>query len=138
VYPWPGMNRQLGSNYKAAQRTTGIRNSLVQHFHSQGPVGDFAGLMIITWDTKENAYKEYIFGSDFPGGVVQTGQFAGDTLVFRGEFSMDASKMAMRNTTKLAAPNKIVSAEYVSLNGAPKSLMMTGMPQKNSPARPNL
>jgi hypothetical protein len=119
------MNRQLCSNYKAAERTTGIQNSLVQHFHSQGPVGDFEGLMINTWDTKENACKEYIFGSDFPGYVVQTGQFEGHTLVFRGEFSMGATKMAMRNTTKLAAPNKIVSAEYISLNGAPESLMMT-------------
>jgi hypothetical protein len=33
--------------------------------------------------------------------------------------------LAMRNTTRLAAPNKIVSAEYVAVNGAPESLMLT-------------
>jgi hypothetical protein len=88
-------------------------------------MGDFAGLMIVTWDTRENAYKEYIFGNEFPGCLVQTGQFAGDTLVFRGEVSMGATKLATRNTTKLAAPNKIVSAEYEAVNGAPESLVLT-------------
>jgi hypothetical protein len=73
------MNRQLCSNYQAVEKTTGMQNSLVQHFHSQGTVGDFEGLTMITWDTKENAYKEHIFGSDFPGCVVQIGQFE-DTL----------------------------------------------------------
>jgi hypothetical protein len=88
-------------------------------------MGDFEGLMIITWDTKGNAYKEYVFGTDFPGCLVQTGQSESDTLVFRGEVSMGATKLAMRNTTKLAAPNQIVSAEYVAVNGAPESLMAT-------------
>jgi hypothetical protein len=119
--------------YPAGGKNTGLYtstpgpggNSLVQHFHSQGPMGDFEGLMIITWDTKESAYKEYIFGNAFPGCLVQTGQFEGDTLVFRGEVSMGATRLAMRNTTKLAAPNKIVSAEYVAVNGAPESLMLT-------------
>lgn len=120
LYPAGGKNTGL---YTSTPGPGG--NSLVQHFHSQGPMGDFEGLMIITWDTKENAYKEYIFGNDFPGCLVQTGQFEGDTLVFRGEVSMGATKLAMRNTTKLAAPNKIVSAEYVAVNGAPESLMLT-------------
>jgi hypothetical protein len=119
--------------YPAGGKNTGLYtstpgpggNSLVQHFHSQGPMGDSEGLTIITWDTKENAYKEYIFGNYFPGCLVQIGQFEGDTLVFRGEVSMGATKLAMRNTTKLAAPNKIVSAEYVAVNGAPESLMLT-------------
>src|SRR5579863_10109039 len=39
--------------------------SLVNTFHSQGPAGDFEGLLIITWDAKEKAYKTYVFGNDF-------------------------------------------------------------------------
>src|ERR1700686_2874262 len=29
--------------------------SLINRFHSQGPVGDFEGLLIMTWDPKETA-----------------------------------------------------------------------------------
>src|SRR6266487_5372372 len=36
-------------------------NSLINTFHSQGPVGDFEGLLVMTWDAKEKMYKEYVF-----------------------------------------------------------------------------
>jgi hypothetical protein len=48
-------------------------NSLINRFHSQGPVGDFEGLLIMTWDPKEKVYKSYIFGNDFPGAIVESG-----------------------------------------------------------------
>lgn len=99
-------------------------NSLVQSFHSQGPVGDFEGLLILTWDLKEKAYKAYVFGNEFPGAIVETGQFEGDTLVFRGEMAMGASRLAMRNATRLASPGRIVSEEYLSVNGGPEKLLV--------------
>jgi hypothetical protein len=55
----------------------------------------------------------------------KTGQFAEDTLVFRGELSPGDVKVAIRNATGLVAPGKITSAEYVSTNGAPEALMIT-------------
>lgn len=57
-------------------------NSLVNHFHSQGPVGDFEGLIVMTWDPKEKAYKAYTFGNGFPGAIIETGQFEGDAPHF--------------------------------------------------------
>lgn len=99
-------------------------NSLVQTFHSHGPVGDFEGLLVITWDPKEMAYKSYVFGSDFPGGIVETGQFEGDTLVFRGETTLGGKHFAMRNTTRLASPGRIVSEEFVSVGGGPERLLV--------------
>jgi len=60
----------------------------------------------MTWDPKEKAYKNYVFGNDFPGCIVETGQFEGDTLVFCGEFSTGAMKIAVRSTTKVIAPRK--------------------------------
>lgn len=98
-------------------------NSLVNNFHSQGPVGDFEGMLILTWDPREKAYKQYVFG-DFPGAVVETGQFEGDALVFRGELAMGATKIGMRNSTRIVAPGKIVSEEFVSMNGAPEKLLV--------------
>jgi hypothetical protein len=99
-------------------------NSLVQHFHSQGPAGDFEGLIVMTWDPKEKQYKGYIFGNDFPGCVVQTGQFENGVLVFRSEFSMGGKTMGLRYTAKFMAPNKLEAAEYMSSGGGPEVLLM--------------
>jgi hypothetical protein len=99
-------------------------NSLVNTFHTQGPFGDFEGLLIMTWDPKEKAYKQYGFANDFAGAIVETGQFEGDALVFRGEFSMGATKVTLRNSTRLVAPGKIVSEDFTSANGAPEKLFL--------------
>lgn len=45
-------------------------NSLLNAFHSPGPVGDFEGALVMTWDAREKAYKAYVFGNDFPGALV--------------------------------------------------------------------
>jgi hypothetical protein len=101
-------------------------NSVIQNFHSQGPVGDFEGMLVITWDSHEKVYKEYLFSSDFGRAYVATGQFEGDELVFRGTVSMGGTAtMSLRNTTKLVAPGKIKSATYAALNGAPEELMVS-------------
>ncbi len=99
-------------------------NSLVNHFHSQGPVGDFEGMLVMTWDPNEKAYKAYVFGNNFPGALLETGQWEGDTLVYRGEFSVGSTKLAVRNTTKVTAPGKIVSEEFSSKNGGPETMLV--------------
>jgi hypothetical protein len=99
-------------------------NSLVNTFHTQGPFGDFEGLLIMTWDAKEKAYKQYGFANDFAGAIVETGQFEGDALVFRGEFSMGATKVAERGSARLIAPGKLVTEEFISANGAPEKLFL--------------
>lgn len=99
-------------------------NSLVNRFHSHGPVGDFEGMLVMTWDAKEKAYKEYVFGNEFSGALIETGQWEGDTLVYRGELSADGMKLVLRNATKLAAPGKIVSEQFSSANGAPETLFV--------------
>ena len=99
-------------------------NSIFNHFHSKGPVGEFDGTLVMTWDPKENAYKAYVFGDSFPGAVVQTGQWEGDTLVFRSEFSMGEAKFALRNATKLLKDGKLVTDEFSSVNGKPEILLV--------------
>jgi hypothetical protein len=99
-------------------------NSLINTFHTQGPFGDFEGLLVVTWDAKEKAYKQYGFANDFAGAIVETGQFEGDALVFRGEFSMGATKVAERGSTRLIAPGKLVTEEFISANGAPEKLFL--------------
>jgi uncharacterized protein YndB with AHSA1/START domain len=99
-------------------------NSLVQNFHSRGPVGGFEGLLVITWDSKENAYKSYAFGKDFPECIVEKGNFESDLLVYRGEFTASNQRMALRNTTRLTAPGHLVSEEFIQMEGQAERLLL--------------
>jgi hypothetical protein len=99
-------------------------NSLINTFHSQGPVGDFEGLLVMTWDPKEKAYKMFVFGSDHLGALVETGQFEGDALVYRSEFSMEGATVKLRNLTKVVAPGKLESEQYMAVKDAPEELLV--------------
>jgi len=99
-------------------------NSLFNHFVSKGPVGNFEGTLVMTWDAHENAYKAFAFGDGFPGAIVETGQFEGDALVFHAELPMGEKKIALRNVTTFPADNKIVSEEYASSDGGPEGLLV--------------
>ena len=98
--------------------------SLLNRFHSKGPVGDFEGLVVMTWDPKENAYKGYVFGNSFPGCLTETGQFEGDSLVFHMEFSMGERKIAIRNTSHMDEKGKLISEEYVAGANGQENLMV--------------
>jgi len=65
-----------------------------------------------------------VFGNEFPGCIVQTGQFEGDALVFRSEFAAEGVKVKLRNVTRVSAAGKIVSEEYVAAEGSTEVLMM--------------
>ena len=78
----------------------------------------------MTWDAKDKAYMQYGFANDFPGAIIETGQFEGDVLVFRGEFPMGPTYVALRNVTRLVAPGKLVVEEFTSANGKPEKLFL--------------
>ena len=99
-------------------------NSLVNTFHSKGPVGDFEGMLVFTWDMSESKYKAYVFGDSFPGAIVETGAFEGDKLVFRGEIPAGGAKLQIRNVTWLDSSGKLISEEYMSRNGGPETLLV--------------
>ncbi len=99
-------------------------NSLLNTFHSQGPVGDFEGMLIYTWDLAEGKYKAYVFGGDFPGALVETGEFEGEKLVFHGELGGGGAKVQLRNVTWMASPGKLVSETYMSRAGAPEKMIV--------------
>jgi hypothetical protein len=99
-------------------------NSLINTFHSQGPVGDFEGLLVFTWDPREKAYKLYVFGNDLPGALVETGAFEGDTLVFRSEITAQGTTVKLRNTTRVTEPGKMVSEQFMARKDAPETLLV--------------
>jgi Protein of unknown function (DUF1579) len=98
--------------------------SLVNSFHSQGPVGDFEGLIIMTWDAREKAYKAYVFGNGIPGAVVETGQFEDDALVYRFEFPVEGGSVKLRNVTRVIGPGTLVSEEFMTMKDAPETLFV--------------
>jgi len=100
-------------------------NSLVNRFRSQGPVGDFEGLMVYTWDPKEKAYKNYAFGNDFPGAFISTGNFEGDALVFHGELDAGGAKIATRNVARLDEKGAMTVEEFMTMPGKPEALLVT-------------
>jgi hypothetical protein len=100
-------------------------NSLVNRFHSHGPVGDFEGLLIYTWDPKEKIYKYYAFGNDFPGAVICTGNFEGDALVFHGEFDAGDAKVSFRNVARLDEKGTMTVEEFFTMPGKPETLGVT-------------
>ncbi len=125
TYPKSSFAPEGGANtgvYKSELGPGGF--SLINHFHSQGPVGDFEGLLIMTWDPREKAYKSYIFGNDFPGAVVETGNFEGDVLVFRGEITTGSGKISMRNSARIGDEGKMRSEEFAAVGNAPESLLV--------------
>jgi len=99
-------------------------NSLINTFHSQGPVGDFEGLIVMTWDAREKAYKAYVFGNGFPGAVVETGQFEGDALVYRMEFQGGGGMLKLRNVTRVTGPGTLVSEEFMAMKDQPETLFV--------------
>jgi len=99
-------------------------NSIFNHFHSKGPVGEFDGTIVMAFDPKEKCFKAYVFGDSFPSAVVETGQWEDDALVFRFELNMGPTKIALRNVTRFLPDGKLTSDEFTSINGAPESLLV--------------
>jgi hypothetical protein len=118
--------------YPNAGKNTGVYtsklgpggNSLINTFHSSGPVGDFEGLLVMTWDAREKAYKAYVFGNEFPGALVETGAFEGDALVYRSEFPVEGAKLKLRNVTRVTGPGTLVSEEFMAMKDAPETLLV--------------
>ena len=100
-------------------------NSMINHFHSQGPVGEFEGVLVITWDPKEKAYKNYVFGSDFPGALITTGNFEGDVLVFRGVVETPNVRMEIRSSASVDETGVMKVQEFVTKPGKPEALLVT-------------
>jgi hypothetical protein len=125
TYPKSGFSPNGGKNTGVYTSKPGPGGqSLVNTFHSQGPVGDFEGLIVMTWDAREKAYKAYVFGNGIPGAVVETGQFEGDALVYRFEFPVEGGVVKLRNVTRVTGPGTLVSEEYMTMKDAPETLFV--------------
>ena len=67
----------------------------------------------------------YGMENTFPGALVETGQFEGDALVFRSEFSAGGTTLKLRNVTRVVSPGKLVSEQYFTANDGTEALFVT-------------
>ena len=99
-------------------------NSIINRFHSKGPAGESEGVLVMTWDPAVKAYKCYVLGGDFAGALIETGQWEGETLVFRGEMAAGPAKVAIHSTASLRPDGTLVGDSFSSMNGAPEKLLV--------------
>ena len=64
------------------------------------------------------------FGNDFPGAIVESGSFDGDTLVFRGEMTMGTTKITMRNRAHIDEKGVMTVEEFSAMGAESESLLV--------------
>ena len=102
------------------------RFSVVADFGATGgPEGAIQGHEVITWDEKAKAYKQFIFGNNFPGAFQATGRWEGEKLVFEGELEFGGTLMRFRNEATTDADGSVTMRESYSAGDSPRVLMIT-------------
>ncbi len=113
--------------------------SLIDNYHSKGPMGTFSGFGVMWWDPKAQAYKGVWCDNGTPEGCTYGGEskWEGDKLVGTMETEMGGQKMTMRTTYSDFKPDsylmtmemgpdansleKIMTVTFTKLPAAPKA-----------------
>jgi len=73
------------------------RLSLIAEYSSQGPMGEFSGIGLLTWDPAERVYRMHWTDNTGMGVSVMTGKWEGKDLVFTGSDMMAGKKVYSRH-----------------------------------------
>ena len=104
--------------------------SLILDFSEHTPMGEEIGHGILTWDPKENAYREYFAGNDFPGVYASTGHWEGETFVLMGELDLGGAKTTFRDVYSDITAHSVTIQEFAELPGKPMQLTGTSKATK--------
>lgn len=101
--------------------------SLLINFSSvSGPEGQITGHEVITWDPKVGTYKDYVFGSNFPGCFTRTGQWDGSDLVLTGDLASGKTKIALKTVYSGMSEQSFTITESFRKNStSPFELLLT-------------
>jgi hypothetical protein len=99
--------------------------SLIGDLATHTVLGDEIGHGILTWEPKENAYKEYVAGNTFPGCFITTGHWEKENLVFTGQFNIAGADVSFRDVFSDMKPASFTIHEYFSTAGNPERLLYT-------------
>lgn len=79
--------------------------SMIGEYSSQGPMGEFAGIGIMTWDPTARVYHLYWTDNTNPAMTISTGRWEGRDLVFTGVDTLGGKKSYSRHTFTDLTPN---------------------------------
>jgi hypothetical protein len=100
--------------------------SVVHSFVTQGSADPGAGMEIMLWDSAGKAYRDHAIWYDAPGQWEFTGQFEGETLVYRGVFSYQGKQVEFRSEIRPRQGGGFVLDEYAGVNGGPEQKILRG------------
>jgi CubicO group peptidase (beta-lactamase class C family) len=100
--------------------------SVINTFSSHGGGDNYRGMEVMMWDPKAKEYRDNALWYDSPDRWVFTGNFDGETLVYRGEFDYLGKHVKFRSETKPVAGGGFTLTEFASVNGRPEQLLLKG------------
>lgn len=115
-----------GSGGYQARLGPGGFSLLVNFSSSSGPEGQITGHEVLTWDPKVGAYKDYVFGSNFPGCFTRTGHWDGSNLVLTGALASGATRIGVKTVYSGMSEQSFTITEYSRKNStSPYELLLT-------------
>jgi hypothetical protein len=90
--------------------------SQIAEFSGTSPDGREVGHEVTTWDPEEQVYKSYLFGNNFPGCIVRTGKWDGNTLIFDADFYSNGVDIHLQSSTTANADGTVTTIEKVATN----------------------
>jgi hypothetical protein len=91
--------------------------SQIAEFSGTIPDAREVGHEVTTWDASEQAYKSYVFGNNFPGCVIRTGRWNGNTLIFDADFDFGGMEVHVQSSTTANADGTVTIVEKFATNG---------------------
>jgi hypothetical protein len=108
--------------YKAQLGPGGL--SIIADFEGDGPIGKEIGHEVLAWAPKENIYKVYTVGNNFPGVLAATARWEGANLVTTSEFTEGASKISLRSVYTDIQEKSVTIEESFQMGDAPYQSLM--------------
>ncbi|HEY4878668.1 MAG TPA: DUF1579 family protein [Candidatus Acidoferrales bacterium] len=90
--------------------------SQIAEFSGTSPDGREVGHEVTTWDPEEHAYKSYVFGNNFPGCIVRTGKWDGNTLIFDADFYFNGVDVHLQSSMTANADGTVTIVEKFATN----------------------
>ena len=98
--------------------------SVIMHIKStSGPMPNFRGMGVLTWDANEKAYKMAWVDSMTPGMILETGQKEGNDIVMHGEMSMGGKKIKTKDVISDRTPTSYTLTSYMDDGSGEKKTM---------------
>lgn len=87
--------------------------SVETDYNGTGPLGQFIGKSLVTWDGEEKIYKSYWFDNFQAGAFITTGRWEGSDLILTGEQKMMGQKYQFKQVYTDITPASYTSKIYM-------------------------